>query len=201
MIPSGSTLRVRWSPGTERQTAGWLFGIDNVSLGLLESVDSAGDFNKDGVLDVADVDLLTAEIAGGTTESTFDLSGDGVVDDADLKTWLSEAAEHNGFSVAYLAGDSDLDGSVDAGDLNNLALNWRQDVSLWSAGDFNADGSVDAGDLNELALKWRQSIPLASAVSAPVPEPSAWLLALFGLSLVWRRPRRSSGRFAVLLPR
>ena len=82
-----------------------------------------------------------------------------------------------------------------------LRFEFAQEVSLWSAGDFNADGSVDAGDLNELALHWRQSIPLASAVSAPVPEPSAWLLALFGLALVGRRPRRSSGHFAVLLPR
>ncbi len=122
MIPSGSTLRVRWSPDTERQTAGWLFGIDNVSLGLLESVDSAGDFNKDGVLTAADVDLLTAEIVRETHDPMLDLSGDGVVDDADLKAWLSEAAEYNGFSLAYLAGDSNLDGSVDAGDLNNLAL-------------------------------------------------------------------------------
>ena len=74
MIPSGSTLRVRWSPDTERQTAGWLFGINNVSLGLLESVDSAGDFNKDGVLTAADVDLLTAEIVRATHDPMLDLS-------------------------------------------------------------------------------------------------------------------------------
>ena len=79
-------------------------------------------------------------------------------------------------AIANLLGDANLNGSVDSGDLNNLALSWRQDIALWSAGDFNANGVVNAGDLNELALHWRESIP--SAASA-VPEPAAATLAVF----------------------
>ncbi len=190
-IPAGSSIRIRWSADTERPVAGWVFGLDNVSLSLLEGVASPGDFNRDGRLTVADTDLLTAEIAAGRQNLEFDLSGDSLVDQSDLETWLSDAAEHNRFRDPYLSGDANLDGSVDAGDLNNLALNWRQDVASWSAGDFNADGSVGAGDLNELALNWRKSIPIASSVNAQVPEPSALLLTLVGLALAWRRPKRS----------
>jgi hypothetical protein len=149
------------------------------------------DFDLDGNVDVDDIDALIGEIVAGTNGTEFDLSGDGNVDDVDLTAWLSEAAGQNGFGQPYLPGDSNLDGAVNATDLNNLALSWRQNLALWSAGDFTADGFVDSADLNALALNWRQSIPMASAVSAPVPEPSALFLALVGLSLVWRRPRYS----------
>jgi hypothetical protein len=189
-IPVGARLRIRWASATEAETRGWVFGLDNVALSLLDSDCEPGDFNCDFVFDVADIDLLTSEIVAETHNSSFDVTGDGVVDDADVTAWLSDAAEHNGFSEAYLAGDSNLDGSVDSIDLNNLALNWRRDdVARWSAGDFTVNGSVGSDDLNELALNWRNSIPMASA--APVPEPSALLLALVGLGLAWRRPRRT----------
>ncbi len=132
--------------------------------------------------------MLVAKIVAGTDGELFDLTGSGVADDMDVNQWLSEAATHNGFSQAYLPGDSNLDGSVDATDLNNLALNWRkdEDVAAWSAGDFKADGVVDSADLNELALNWQQSIP---AGGAPVPEPSALFLTVVGLAVIWRRFR------------
>ena len=147
------------------------------------------DFNVDGNVNVMDIDLLVREIAAGPGDAVFDLTGDGNVDIGDLNTWLSEAAAHNGFEQDYLKGDSNLDGSVDPTDLNNLALNWQQDVSLWSGGDFTADGSVNALDLNDLAINWRQSIPMASVVSATVPEPSALLLTVVGLALILARFR------------
>ena len=149
------------------------------------------DYDTDGSCDIEDIDSLVAEIAAGTNDALFDLSGDGVVDDTDLTQWLRDGATHDGFGEAYLLGDSNLDGSVNSTDLNNLALNWQQHVALWSGGDFKVDGVVDSADLNELALNWRQSIPMASVVNAPVPEPSALLLAVVGSTLVWRRSRRS----------
>ena len=151
----------------------------------------AGDFSGNGVLDVADLDSIVGEIGVRTNNGVFDLNGDADVNQADVTQWLSDAAVHNGFNEAYLAGDSNLDGSVNATDLNNLGLNWRQNVALWSGGDFMADGSVNAADLNELALNWQHSIPMALTASAPVPEPSALLLTVVGLALAWRRPRRS----------
>ncbi len=41
----------------------------------------------------------------------------------------------------------------------------------WQLGDFNADGTVNAGDLNELGQNWQQSIPsAASPESIPEPS-------------------------------
>ncbi len=185
-LSAGSTLRVRWAIDTDAQSQGWVFGLDNVMLSLSAGGPVTGDFNGDGLLNVSDVDSLVGEIVAGTNDPLFDITEDGTVDKADLTEWLSVGAEQNGFAAAYLPGDSDLDGSVDPGDLNNLALSWRQDVARWSAGDFTADGSVNATDLNDLALNWRQSIPAAAADSPAVPEPSSLLLIVMGLAAVCR---------------
>ena len=155
------------------------------------SLAEACDLNTDGLCNVDDIDMLSAAIHVGTNIPGLDLSGDGIVDHADLSQWLSDAAPHNEFSDAYLLGDSDLDGAVDATDLNNLALNWQQNTTAWSHGDFTANGVVDAADLNALALNWRQTIPIAATVNAPVPEPSASILALVGLTFAWGRARRN----------
>lgn len=137
------------------------------------------DLNADGFCDVDDLDVLIGEIAGGVKDTT------------DLTSWFSSASEKNGFSEPYLAGDANLDGSVNASDLNNLGLNWQQNVALWSGGDFTADGRVNSADLNVLGLNWQHSIPLAPAAAAPVPEPSAMtMLVLAGLATVWRRSKR-----------
>ena len=143
------------------------------------------DFNGDGSVDVADIDALVGEIVAGTNDATFDLSGDGIVDTTDLEQWLGGAAGHNGFAESYLSGDANLDGMVNALDLNQLGLSWQLAVSTWSGGDFTADGKVDAGDLNLLGIHWQRSI--ASAAEA-VPEPTAMLLLLSGLLwLIFRR--------------
>ena len=153
--------------------------------------DLIGDFSGNDMLDIADIDLLTAQIDSPSSRLGFDISGDGTVDDTDLAKWRSDAATHNGFGEPYLVGDSNLDGMVNAADLNNLALNWGADVSSWSAGDFNADGRISALDLNGLAVNWGRSIPIAATVKAPVPEPSAVLLTLVGLTMAWGLRRRS----------
>ena len=82
-LPEGSLLRVRWMADLEAETRGWVFGLDNVSLGMFG--DLLGDFDQDGILTVNDIDLLTAEIVAEPPDDlAFDLSGDGTVDDADL---------------------------------------------------------------------------------------------------------------------
>jgi hypothetical protein len=183
---------IPWTPLTETIGCHPSGACPNYLRMKVEAASLAGDFDLSGALDAADIDLLTTMIRTNPSERTFDLNNDGTVDDADLTKWRTDAATHNGFGAPYLVGDSNLDGSVNAADLNNVALNWRQDdAPRWSAGDFKVDGSVNALDLNELALNWQQSIPMASTASAAVPEPSALVLAAFGLALIWRRPRRS----------
>ena len=144
-----------------------------------------GDFDNNGSLDIVDLDALVAEIIANTSDATFDLTSDGVVNGDDLAAWRQIGAEANGFDTAYLEGDADLDGNVNATDLNAMALNWQESPNAWSGGDFNASGQVNAGDLNLMALKWQQSI---GAPLAAVPEPSAaalGLLAAMGLAIGW----------------
>ncbi len=143
------------------------------------------DLNDDGNCDITDLDLLFSGL--GSEIESYDLNNSGGPSDRnDVEIWLSSAGNET-IGLPFSAGDANLDGRVDVKDLNNLALNWQQDIALWSAGDFTADGIIDTADLNELALNWLQSIPVANA--APVPEPSTLLLTLIGLSLVWRRTR------------
>jgi hypothetical protein len=144
------------------------------------------DFSGDGTVDIDDVDLLVSEIANFTGNLAFDLTADGLVNQDDLDRWLSDAAAASGFAEPYLKGDSNLDGTVNAVDLNNLALNWQESPGTWSGGDFSANGTVDTGDLNQLALNWNNSIAMAATA---VPEPATVYLAIcfLGLMILDRR--------------
>ena len=156
------------------------------------------DFDGDGLLSVTDVDMLVTSISSGQPEAVFDLSGDGAVDQTDLDRWLEEAGEQAGYREPYLSGDSNLDGQVDATDLNNLALNWQQEVATWSGGDFMADGIVNSGDLNRLALNWQRSL----AVAAAVPEPGSrilWLVGVFVFLAATKSNRLGPGSWSVVL--
>ena len=56
----------------------------------------------------------------------------------------------------FVEGDINLDGKVDARDLNLLALNWHSTASYgWENGDFDGNGAADAADLNAMALNWQ----------------------------------------------
>ena len=159
-------------------------------------IDFPTDLDFDGDSDGDDVDSLVGEIVAGTNNSAFDLTADAIVDNADLSQWLSDAATANGFTAPYLLGDANLDGSVNASDLNILGQNWLASPDTWQFGDFNADGIVNAGDLNELAQNWQQAIPSAASPES-VPEPSAIFLVLLGImatSLL--KHRRRSDRFS-----
>ncbi len=85
-----------------------------------------------------------------------------------------------------VVGDTELDGDVDAADLNHLALHWQIPGDYgWSGGDFVGNGVADSADLNRIGLNWRHGTsPVAAAVSEP---HSFWLMLLFLCLLVRRR--------------
>ena len=57
-----------------------------------------------------------------------------------------------------IPGDANLDGHVNAQDLNIVGTNWEQSGAFgWRDGDFNNDGRVDALDLNALGENWQRS--------------------------------------------
>lgn len=144
----------------------------------VRSGDVNGDFDRSGILDIADIDLLTDEILEQTNNAGFDLNADGLVDQEDSRIWVEDLK-------MTFKGDANLDFVVDAKDLNTLAINWQQGQHLWSRGDFNSDGAVTSLDLNLIGLNWRQSALQALAV----PEPGQ-AFVLWGLVVCcgfWRR--------------
>ena len=146
------------------------------------------DFSDDGLCTTADIDSLVEVVIADTHTKGFDVTGEGLVTVDDLAQWRAIAAEENGFSEPYLEGDANLDGVVDAADLNRLALNWNESPNTWSGGDFLAAGTVNASSLNLLGVNWGRSIPLAAQA---VPEPSCGGCAvLAGLVLLFFRRRR-----------
>ena len=143
---------------------------------------SSADFDSDGQLTANDIDLLTMEIAAGNDSAEFDITGDSVVSTDDLSAWLTLAGEAS-IGRPFQFGDANLDGSIDALDLNDLAVNWGQDIDTWTGGDFTADGTVNAADLNVLALNW------PTAVAAAVPESLSGHWSLVALVLLGYRRR------------
>ena len=100
--------------------------------------------------------------------------------------------------TAATPGDANLDGRVDAGDLNELALNWQTGDRGWREADFTGDGFVDAADLNLLAINWQFGVvqptlvafddAFSHALAAAVPEPGTMgLLTIGGLAMIRRR--------------
>ena len=157
-----------------------------ISTPVQNTIDA--DFNDDGEFDVRDADLLTAEILNGSNNSNYDLTENGMVDTTDLDEWLSRAAAENGYAEPFRRGDANLDGEVNAVDLNAVGVNWFADSGAWSKGDFVVDGRTDAEDLNILGINWQLEIAPASPVANTVPEPGghSLLLGLMFLSR-WRK--------------
>lgn len=103
-----------------------------------------GDINGDDLIDVRDVDLLSAAIIAHSTDSIFDLNDDNAIDLAD-QTFLVEEI------LGSHAGDVDLDGHVDFADFLVLSANFGKQTESWSDGDFDANGVVDFADFLALA--------------------------------------------------
>jgi hypothetical protein len=154
-------------------------GLDNLSLDFGPCYFGFCDVNGDGTCDVADIDSLMESAGEGQLIPNADFNNDGTINDHDRDAWLANAAFNAGFLEPYLVGDSNLDGSVNAVDLNALALNWQSTNHRWSGGNFTG-GSVNAADLNALALNWQAAIPIAAVHT--VPEPNGSWLGLLGMA-------------------
>lgn len=145
----------------------WIVGTP--TPGSVDFSNRPGDVNQDGNLDSTDIDALFAAINGGNDESIYDVDGSGIVDSDDV-THLVE----NVFGT--FMGDANLDGQVDAIDLNAVGIHWQnQEGGTWATGDFNGDGAVDPIDLNVVGINWFRGVAQAARVpraplshSAPV---------------------------------
>ncbi|WP_428386791.1 PEP-CTERM sorting domain-containing protein [Mucisphaera sp.] len=147
--------------------------IDNLIISSLDTAPDgvAGDFNGDTIVDAADIDLLTAAIRAGSSDSQFDLDGSSAVDAGDLDNLISNI-------LGTVPGDANLDSNVDLIDLSALATSFNSTAG-WAGGNFNTDAVVDLIDLSLLATNFGTSA---------VPEPAS--LALLGLGALAAVRRR-----------
>lgn len=149
-----------------------------------------GDVTQDGLLDIADVDLLGIAMDSGTRDPIFELNGDGLINADDGAYWVQSI-------VGTLPGDYNLDGKVDVQDLSVWAAGFDSG-DRYSQGDADFNGQVDVGDLSLWATHFGQvshpdTLPtiIAPADALAIPEPTTFvfLAGLGTLALLKRRPR------------
>ncbi|QQE13220.1 PEP-CTERM sorting domain-containing protein [Planctomycetota bacterium] len=146
-----------------------------------------GDFNNNGMLEAADIDLLFGAVNSNSTDAMYDVDGDNDVDADDVAHWI-QALKGTVF------GDADLNGSVDLLDLDALSSNYSS-AATWEGGDFNGDGTVNLLDLDVLSSNYGFAAVLSAkdfaaleAAFTSIPEPTSLaLLGLSGLALLSRR--------------
>ncbi len=120
----------------------------------------AGDFTGDGLVGATDIDTLYDAVHANRAVSYLDLDDSGTVDAVDVTVLVQDI-------LGTFMADANLDGRVDAVDLNQIGLHWRTAGGAgWATGDFNGDGRVTAGDLNILGLNWRNGVAVG-LVGAP----------------------------------
>ncbi|MEM7312442.1 MAG: hypothetical protein AAF497_04755, partial [Planctomycetota bacterium] len=149
------------------------------------------DANRDEVLDCADIDRLTREVASGTNDIAFDGNRDGEVNFEDLALWRRIKAIRDGYNTAYLQADLNFDRVVDISDFNIWNANRFQETFAFCSGDINADGLTD---LSDFAL-WNQQKFTSAAGTVGVPEPNGattgiWMIGILLLLANRRRLRR-----------
>ena len=150
-----------------------------------------GDFNNDSAWNCADIDLLVAAIATGSTDLSFDMNGDGLLTADDVLQagtgWLAVGGANNPALTSgnpFLQGDGNLDGFVNGADFIVWNNNKFTVTPAWCSGDYNVDGFVNGADF----IAWNNFKFMASDVVA-VPEPC--LAAFVGLGMAWLIARKS----------
>ena len=155
------------------------FGFRIASLG---GASVLGDFDGDGDVDADDVDILCANMGGDL--DPYDLNSDGVVDEDDMIFHVETLVEwDNGVTngVGTYQGDFNLDGVVNATDLQIMQGSFGSSGVGFAAGNANCDTVVNATDLQILQ-------GVFGSAAAAVPEPlTVGLLAVGGMAVLRRQ--------------
>jgi hypothetical protein len=152
--PSNLSGQPVFSPSMHllRGSAGFTAGPDGMPLGRVVPatrfsfvIPSSGDFNGDGTIDAADIDLLCAALNSADPASIYDLTGDGVVDEADRDEMIFGRLQttYGDANLDRVFNSSDLVGVLAAGEYEDNVSN----NSGWAEGDWNCDGDFSTQDL------------------------------------------------------
>lgn len=123
-----------------------------------------GDFNGDDVVDVEDIDQLSARIQAGSMDGYYDADSDGTVTKSDLRYLVEEL-------LGTQLGDVDLNGSVEFADFLVLSENFGGEGD-WQHGDLDGNGFIEFADFLALSDNYVEVAPAA------VPEPTGRVLVL-----------------------
>ena len=102
----------------------------------------AGDFDRNGALDLADINLLLGDVADQLHTAAFDLTGDARVNQNDIREWT-------GVLRGTWIGDANLDGLFNSGDLVQVfqfGAYEQPTAAGWAEGDWNGDRRFNSSD-------------------------------------------------------
>ncbi|MCA9215707.1 MAG: hypothetical protein KDB27_21730 [Planctomycetales bacterium] len=131
-----------------------------------------GDFNGNGTIDAADIDLLSNQIRSESYDADFDLVADGQVDSLDHEFWVNSLAN------TYF-GDANLDGEFNSSDFTLVfaAARYETGPADWASGDWNGDGLFDSSDF--VVFFKQGGYERGPRRTSAVPEPITWWLPVF----------------------
>jgi hypothetical protein len=168
-------------------------GVTTLTLTAVPVPQVPGDFNLNGVLDTADIDILSAAIRNASTDARYDLNQDGAINAGDRGTWVADLKR------TYF-GDSNLDDEFNTSDFVLVFEAGKYETGQaagWASGDWNGDGAFDSADFVAAFVDGGYERGPRLGVAA-VPEPSTITLAALGIAAVACRAR---GRNALRLRR
>lgn len=163
-----------------------LAGLGVCLAATVATAQIAGDYNKDGQLDAADLDLQAMQIVGDG-DLFYDLNNDGVVDYADRQVWINDLKN-------TWMGDANLDLVFNSSDLVQVFQRGKYETTeyaLWEEGDWNGDMKFNGSDfVATFGSCYEPPCGIRSQwYAVAVPEPAALLLLVLG-TLVFTGVRR-----------
>ncbi len=140
----------------------------------------SGNYDLNGVLDVCDINALSAAARTGANDLAFALNADQLVNGEDRAVWVRT------FQKTWF-GDADLNGPCESNDLVAVfqAGQYEEDVALNSTcdtGDWDGNGDFESDDMITAFQDGGHEQGVRAAVGA-VPEPASWPLLALGVLL------------------
>ena len=148
-----------------------------------------GDFDANGIIDTADINLLFEQLRADAPDLGFDLTGDGQVDATDRDRLVLEI-----LGTTY--GDANLDRVFDSSDLLQVLQTAKYEDgvpgnSTWEDGDWDGDGEFTSGDL-VLAFQTQSMIVPPAAI--PSPSVDAAFASMVSAALADESVKERNGR-------
>ncbi|MEZ6119151.1 MAG: hypothetical protein R3C28_21630 [Pirellulaceae bacterium] len=158
--------------------------FSNDAMVILRRLDSAllGDLNRDGLVDVQDLDMLAIGLRMNPEKAMWDVDQDGRPTDADRLFLIHDV-------LGTPLGDSNLDGRFDSSDFVQVftaGLFETGDLAGWADGDWNGDGMFSTADLVAAFSAGGFS---ADVNVVPEPTGSAWTWLLLSVISIRRQLR------------